>query len=270
MLRYAIQAAVFKNQKDNMKSEVKVEKNIPQFKEIRHLFDQISPGYDKFNKWTSLGRDEYWRQQTCLPLKPGMAVLDIGTGTGDLAFEAYKSIGTSGHIDGLDFAEDMLAIAEEKRRAIDPAMKIQWIAKSAEDLPLTRKYDAIISAFVLRNLNPKIHHIIDGVYKTLKPGGVVSFVDLTEPENWFLRLGSRIYMKTIVMLMGVFCFGTAKPVSYLQGSMQRFFRARKFRDLLIDAGFEGVEYKSFLFGAVTHYLALKPNQSNDDAAQLPK
>ena len=227
--------------------------------DVQHLFDRISPQYDRFNRFSSLGHDAFWRRRALDVVRPGMRVLDLGTGTGDLAFGAWQRLEGQGEVIGLDFSPSMLRLAEEKRLQRGIRAGIRWIQKRAEDIPFEAElYDAVISGFVLRNLHENIEVILAGVYDSLKRGGVISFVDLTEQESSLMRFFSRAYMKTVVRLWGRIFFHDTYPVRYLQGSMVRFFRAKKFSALLERVGFEDIRTESHWLGAVTHYLGRKP------------
>lgn len=256
----------------------------PDTASVRRLFDAIAARYDRFNSVVSFGRDGAWRKKALEFLKPGMRVLDLGTGTGDLAFEAAGRVGPTGAVTGIDISEPMLGFAARKaaaRQADGPsascsptsprldrasggkptgAAGIRWICRGAQELPLEdeKAYDAVVSAFVLRNVHSEIVRVLDGVLKSLKPGGRIAFLDLTEPESRFLAWGSRLYMSTAVLAIGTLIFRDPEPVKYLKASMQRFFRASEFKALLSRAGFANVRSRSFLFGAVTLYEADKP------------
>ena len=227
--------------------------------EIQTLFDTITPEYDRFNRLSSAGQDMRWRQQAVSLLKPGMRVLDVGTGSGDLAFEAMRAMGGYGEVVGVDFSKPMLDLAEEKRRALAMPGSMRWEYRKAEDIPFEDEpYDAVISGFVLRNLYHHIEPILKGIYASLKPGGIISFLDLTEQDNVVLRLGSHIYLNTVVRLWSWVCFRNAQSARYLSGSMKRFFKAKEFIQLLESVGFENIQTQSFLLGSVTHYKANKP------------
>lgn len=226
---------------------------------IQSLFDTISSEYDQFNSMASLGMDRRWRQKTIEVLSPGMKILDVGCGTGDMTFAAFRYLNQEAEIDGLDFSKDMLTIAKKKQLSYGFDHRISWINKSATDLPINEKtYDAVISGFVLRNLHEIIHECIRGIFDSLKPGGILSIVDLTEPDNRFLRFGARVHMHTVISMFGRICFKDAAPVNHLKASMKHFFRAHEFKALLRLAGFRGVMATPYCFGAVSHYTAYKP------------
>lgn len=225
---------------------------------IRAMFDLLANGYDRFNRLSSLGLDALWRKKALEPIRPGMRVLDIGCGTGDLALGALERIQGRGEVVGLDFSEPMLKRAEEKRRKNGPAGPIRWELRGAEEIPFeSAPFDAAVSGFVLRNLRG-IEGILAGVYRALRPGGILSFVDLTEPENPLVRRGGFVYLNTGVDIFGRLVFGADYPRDYLKESMKSFLRPRAFKELLQKTGFTDVTAKSFLLGMVTLYSARKP------------
>lgn len=241
--------------------------NPPDSQTVRKLFDAIAGRYDQFNSIVSFGRDGAWRKAALGFLKPGMRVLDLGTGTGDMAFEAAGRAGTNGAVVGIDISEPMLSFAARKvaaktARAASKGLKpapIRWVHRGAQELPLDDEpaFDAAVSAFVLRNVHSEIARVLEGVKNSLMPGGRIAFLDLTEPESKFLAWGSRLYMSTVVLVIGTLVFRDAEPVKYLKASMQRFFKASEFKRLLAEAGFVDVQSRGFLFGAVTLYEARK-------------
>ena len=234
-------------------------RNAPHLAEIKTMFDRLAGRYDLFNRLTSLGLDHFWRVEAVRFIRPGMSVLDIGCGTGDLTLEARRQVGETGSILGLDFSENMLVYAEKKFKKIFPeAANVRFKLGSAEELPIDgRRFDAIISAFVLRNIYENIDKILDGVYESLSQGGAISFLDITEPRNkGFLKLW-QFYMSTAAAMFGKLLFGKDYPSFYLTESAHRFLKKNEFMEKLSQKGFLDVRVRSFLFGIIVLYQARK-------------
>ena len=232
----------------------------PDSQYIQTMFNRLAGRYDLFNHLTSLGLATRWRRQTLEPLKPGMRVLDLGCGTGDLALDAIRKIGFSGEVVGLDFSERMLLFAKKRydKLGLTGDHRFRLVLKKAEELPIEPEpYDLVVSGFVLRNLYENIDPILTGVYQTLKPGGTISFLDITEPENFLVRGLWRFYMNTVVAFYGKLLFGKDYPAFYLTDSAKRFLRAADFTEKLRAKGFKDVRARSFMFGTVTLYQASK-------------
>jgi demethylmenaquinone methyltransferase/2-methoxy-6-polyprenyl-1,4-benzoquinol methylase len=228
---------------------------------IRRMFDDLAPRYDLFNRLTSMGMDAGWRRDVLKPVKPGMRVLDLGCGTGDLALMAAERMQGSGEVVGLDFSGKMLEIAEVRRQKTpdNAARLVRWEQGRAEDLPFEQKsYDLAVSGFVLRNLYENIDAILVGVYTSLALGGRISFLDITEPRNKTLKKLWTLYMTTVVAIYGKLLFGKAYPMFYLTDSARRFLKSDEFAGKLKATGFENVRARHYLFGIITLYSATKP------------
>ena len=227
---------------------------------IRGMFDKLAARYDLFNHLTSMGLAAWWRHEALKSIAKGMHILDLGCGTGDLAIAAAKRLKGEGTVSGIDFSERMLAIAERRcdREELTGSVRPRFILEKAEALPVEKEpYDIVVSAFVLRNLYQNIDAILQGVLRSLKPGGRISFLDITEPRNPLIRAGWRLYMNTLVALYGRILFGADYPTFYLTESAHRFLRAHEFSQRLLAAGFEEVKARPFLLGVVTLYQAQK-------------
>ncbi len=226
---------------------------------IRTMFDRLAERYDLFNHLTSLGLATGWRRRALRPLKAGMRVLDLGCGTGDLALEAAERMHGTAEIVGLDFAPEMLRVAE--RRADKMGLKgfperPRFVQGKAEDLPFEKEpYDLVVSGFVLRNLYQNIVPILSAVRRSLKPGGTIRFMDFTEPPNPVFRALWRFYMNRIVYLYGIAIWGKDYPTHYLTESAKRFLKPADFIRELERAGFAGARVETFLLGTIALYTA---------------
>ena len=233
----------------------------PDSKYIQTMFDNLSPRYDFFCFLTSLGQDSRWRRIALEPLQPNMRVLDLGCGTGDLSLLAAGRF-PEGRVQvvGMDFSEKMLGRAQSrlaKRRDLKNA-DVKFLRRSAEDLPMEREfYDLVVSGFVLRNIYENIDFILRGVYASLKPGGKISFLDITEPSGAIQRRLWRTYMFTAVALYGQILFGGKYPAAYLPDSAQRFVKPPDFVKKLETAGFKNIKVRKFMLGSIVLYQAEK-------------
>ena len=233
---------------------------IPDSQYIQTMFNRLAGRYDLFNHLISFGLASNWRKETLKPLLTGMRVLDLGCGTGDLALDAIKKIGTSGEVVGLDFSEKMLQFAKKRydRLGYNGLHKFRLVLKKAEELPFeSEPYDLVVSGFVLRNIYENIDRILSGVYDSLKSGGCISFLDITEPKNPVITALWSFYMNTVAALYGKILFGKDYPAFYLTESAKRFLKAEDFVERLKAKGFREVTARSFMLGVITLYQAKK-------------
>ena len=229
----------------------------PDQKTIQGMFDRLSGRYDLFNRLTSLGLDALWRQKALSVVKPGMRVLDLGCGTGDLTLAAAKRLRGRGEAIGLDFSQNMLALAQ--KRAENQGLDIRFERRSAEEIPFEPKpYDAVVSGFVLRNIYENIDPILRGVYDSLRHGGAISFLDFTEPPGKTRKKFWQWYMNHIVAFYGRTLFGKDYPEFYMTDSAARFLKAPEFVKKLQTAGFENITTKKFMMGIIVLYQGNKP------------
>ncbi len=234
----------------------------PNSKQIQEMFDGLAHKYDLFNRLTSMGMDKRWRHQALEGVGPGMRVLDLGCGTGDLSLEAASKMKGAGEVVGIDFSEKMLQIAQKRYESLGQSLNghFQLFQKRAEDLPLSEKpFDWVVSGFVLRNIYENIDAILRGVSKSLRNGGRVSFLDFTEPPGKLRLLFWKFYMSTLVVLYGRILFGKKFPETYMAESAQRFLKAPEFVAKLQECGFKNVTVKKFMMGIIVLYQAEKAN-----------
>ena len=201
------------------------------------MFDALVPEYDRFNRISSLGLDQLWRRELVEIFSPGSYVLDVGTGTGDLA-KALVEHGCP--VVGVDFSAKMIAAAKEKLRFNAEAC---FEVAKADELPFgPRSFDGISSAFVIRNL----HH--GGVlpqsfrefYRVLKPGSQMAHLELLRPPRGVMAWGHRAYMKTILPVIGWLNFGNRWPGHYLESTIEKFPEPSTMCQQMRWAGFERV------------------------------
>jgi len=218
---------------------------------IRTMFDGIAPDYDRFNAWASLGLHHRWRRDLVSRVPAGVRVLDLATGTGDVALECASQ----GHeVCGVDFSDGMLMQAREK----DVRRQIRWVKGSADRLPFSdRSFGAVTSAFVLRN----IRHCLDAAfrenYRVLQKGGRALHLDFGRPQPGFFGWAYRAHMHFGLSLIGQITCGRRWPKQYLESSIQQFDDPVQVRARLADAGFSRVSNTPMLWGVVQLYEGTK-------------
>jgi demethylmenaquinone methyltransferase/2-methoxy-6-polyprenyl-1,4-benzoquinol methylase len=225
---------------------------------LKGFFAELAPSYGKFNRIASLFLDGYWRDRVANFARPGMSVLDLCTGTGDLAFKIAKKIGPQGRLVGIDFSTEMLLLAETKKKRLNLNSRIDFRLCRAEDLPFESEgFDLVVSAFAMRNVRANLEKVLSEIFRVLKPGGQTMILEFSRPKFFILKLLHSLYLKTIIPLDGKFFFGSKWSSDYLTESVLHFFGPEDFCQKLISAGFSKVRYFPLNFGIVLIHRAKK-------------
>ncbi len=201
------------------------------------MFDALVPEYDRFNHLSSFGLDILWRREVAGMFDKGSYILDVGTGTGDLAKEIHSR---GSHVMGIDFSPNMLDAAREK---FGKVTGLHFEYAKADDLPYEpRTFDGITSAFVIRNLHHGsiLSQSFREFYRVLKPGGQMVHLELSRPPNGFLAWGHKTYIKFILPLIGKASFGERWPKDYLSATIEKFPAPTTLCQQMRWAGFEQV------------------------------
>ena len=216
------------------------------------MFDRIATDYDRFNAWASLGMHQHWRRALLRRVPARARLLDVATGTGDVAFLAAGA----GHaVIGLDLSEQMLVKAREK----DPTGNIRWMNGSADRLPFSdRSFDCITSAFALRNLRGCLDAAFQENFRVLRNGGKVLHMDFGRPGSALSRVGHQVHLRYGIPLIGQWVCGDRWPKGYLESTIRDFYAPGEVVKLLGSAGFTDVKFSPLSFGAVQIYEGTKP------------
>lgn len=220
---------------------------------IQRMFNSLANRYDLFNKIASLFMDNSWRNEliTKVNLQEELNVLDLGTGTGDLAFKAAFS---SKFIVGVDFSEKMVQKALEK--CLDN--KISFVIGDIIVLPFKQDiFDRVISGFVMRNVRNDIDKVISEAYRILKPGGIIGILELTKPGSKIIRKAHSVYLKIFLPIIGRIIHGNIAPAIYLKKSINISYEKKEFKTILRKAGFSKIEIIELSGGIANIYTAIK-------------
>ena len=226
-------------------------------KYVTAMFNDIADRYDLLNHLLSLGIDYYWRYRAIglLEVQKEHLVLDLASGTGDLAVATVKKSGAK--VIGLDIAQKMLLAGQEKIRKKKLADKIAFVCGDGENMPFKDAvFDRSMIAFGIRNMGdmPKA---LSELHRTLKPGGRLMVLEFSLPAFVPLRKLYLLYFKMMLPLIGKLISGHADAYSYLPESVENFPTQKEFSALMSTAGFLNVRYKNFTFGICTAYIGDK-------------
>jgi demethylmenaquinone methyltransferase/2-methoxy-6-polyprenyl-1,4-benzoquinol methylase len=219
------------------------------------MFDQIAPRYDFVNRVLSLGLDKRWRRRVIkeLRLATSARVLDVATGTGDLAIELAKAV-PSGSVIGLDPSTAMLEIAKQKmvKRGLDG--RVTLVEGDAQALPQANcEIDAATIAFGIRNV-PDRPRALRELARVVRPGGMIAVLELGEARRGLFGRAARFHTHHVVPRIGALLSGR-REYRYLQSSVAAFPPADEFAQIMRDSGLDVQQVIPLTFGVCTLFVA---------------
>ena len=224
---------------------------------VQAMFDRIAERYDLINRLISGGQDMKWRrivvEKSALP--PEGSLLDIAAGTGDIAFQALKTA-PAARVVGADFALGMMQVG--KRRA-PHGQRVAWTGADALRLPYADNcFDAVVSGYLMRNV-VDIAQALDEQRRVLKPEGRIVILDTSPPPDNLLKPLIMLHMKVGIPLIGRLAGGKAAgdAYRYLPESTQAFKTPLELARLIEAAGFEGVTFRTLMFGTMAVHWGVK-------------
>lgn len=224
--------------------------------QVEDMFDNIAPKYDLLNHVLSMKIDVLWRNTLVQWLnkdKPHV-VLDVATGTGDLAIAVQK--GTQAEVVGLDLSQQMLNVGIEKIKKLNLHQKISMQKGDAENLPFEdNKFDTVSVAFGVRNFE-NLEKGLSELRRVVKEGKSVYILEFSKVEG-VLAPFYMFYFKNILPAIGRLVSKDNRAYTYLPDSVNAFPFGEKMKNILLNIGFSGVEYKKLSWGIATIYKATK-------------
>ncbi|OHD65860.1 MAG: hypothetical protein A2176_03350 [Spirochaetes bacterium RBG_13_51_14] len=225
------------------------------------MFSEVPHRYDIINRLFTLRLDEKWRAMAaaeCLKNEPAR-VLDLCTGTGDMAIRLAAKAGTRTLICGVDFSMPMLDAARQK--SAGTASGTRFVLGDAAGLPFKDgSFPVIGTAFAFRNLtfrNPNRHRHLSELLRVLMPGGKLVIVESSQPRKRIVRFFTHLYLRAAVSFMGGLISGKPGAYRYLVYSAVNYFKPEELSELLRAAGFNRVEYRPLLAGIAAIHVAYK-------------
>ena len=225
---------------------------------VREMFNDIAPTYDRLNHILSLDIDRLWRRNVVriLRRKGAKQVLDMATGTGDLAIAIARNIKGS-QIFAADFSREMLAVAHKKVEALGLSERITLHECDAENISLADDtVDVATVAFGVRNFERQQKALTE-IKRTIKPGGHLVVLEFSNPKCGFVRFIYRLYSHYILPAIGKVISKHNSAYKYLPESIDQFPAPETFIEMLREVGFDDIERHSQSFGIAQIYVAHK-------------
>lgn len=227
-------------------------------KQVAGMFDKIAFRYDFLNRFLSGGIDIYWRKQLIRQLAAlhPQKVLDVATGTADVAIMTYKSLQPE-KITGIDISEGMLGLGRKKIAKMALNGHIELIQGDSEAINFPpESFDAITVAFGVRNFE-NLEKGLSEMYRVLKPGGIAAILEFSRPKNKLFRLLYNFYMQRVAPLIGKWFCKDGEAYHYLHSSVKAFPESETFLHILQQSGFTETSLKRLSLGICTIYCGRK-------------
>ena len=225
---------------------------------VRGMFAEIAPRYDLVNRMLSGGIDVWWRHVTVsrAPPPPRGAVLDVCTGTGDLALAYRAKSGPDVRVVASDFCKPMLDRGVEKSARTGAA--IEWVEADAMDLPFpTATFDLVTVAFGLRNIADTSRGLAE-MARVCRPGGRLAILEFSLPRIAIIRRAYLWYFRNVLPRLGnAVARNRSDAYTYLNQSVEAFPEGEALATLIRAAGFERVDMVPLSFGIATLSIATR-------------
>ena len=228
---------------------------------LEKMFSNVVPNYDILNHIITFGLDDVWRSRASMHIGPGknIKVLDLGSGTGDLAFRIEDDASNGSQIIALDLSENMIKMASKKKRMRGSGVDLVMADVAA--LPMkSDSIDYITTSFSFRNLvykNPNSERFLTEIHRVLSPDGRFVILESSQPASPVLARLFQMYARRYVPFVGGLVSGDKGAYRYLGTSMANFYKSGEVKQLLGNAGFKNIEYVPLALGVAGIHIAEK-------------
>lgn len=226
-------------------------------KQVKSMFNNIAPRYDFLNHFLSAGIDYSWRKKAIKLIGQSYpkTILDVATGTADLALEAVKL--NPEKIMGVDIADDMLKVGREKvaKKNLDQLITLEYGDSEAlrfED----GTYDAAMVAFGVRNFE-NLDKGLSEMYRVIRNGGMIMVLEFSKPQKFPVKQLFNFYFRYILPVLGRIVSGDSAAYTYLPESVGEFPAGERFVSILSKIGFKETKLYPLTFGIATIYTGIK-------------
>jgi demethylmenaquinone methyltransferase/2-methoxy-6-polyprenyl-1,4-benzoquinol methylase len=218
---------------------------------VNRTFSRIAKHYDLMNRLMTGGMDQHWRREVIRMATPPSngRLLDLGTGTGDLARVAARQYPGVSMV-AADFTREMMTTKSDWHG-------IQRAVADALELPFSNEsFDSVISGFLMRNV-VSVEQGLQEQYRVLKPGGRIIILDTTRPRRNLFSPMVNVYLSKLIPLLGSLLTGDREAYTYLPESTQNFLEAEDLAARMESAGFLSVSFKIKMFGTIAIHCGTK-------------
>jgi demethylmenaquinone methyltransferase/2-methoxy-6-polyprenyl-1,4-benzoquinol methylase len=225
---------------------------------IRDMFDSIAPRYDFLNRLLSLGIDRRWREFAVKQIKftETGKILDVATGTADVALQIAKVTPDSVTITGIDFSEQMIELGKAKVQKSPFADRISLQVAPCESIPFSDDtFDSATIAFGIRNVVDRVAGLQE-MCRVVKPGGRIVVLEFSNPKSKLFKAIYNFYFLKVLPSVGGL-FSQFSAYKYLPDSVLEFPAQEEFKELMTVAGFRNVIHSDLTLGIATVYIGEK-------------
>jgi len=227
--------------------------------QVADMFDKIAGKYDQMNRFLSARTDIGWRKKAIRKLKKENPrhILDVATGTGDMALLAYKLLKPD-HITGIDISAGMLKLGQEKIEKEQLGDKIQLQLGDSETINFAENtFDAVMVAFGVRNFE-NLENGLAEMFRVLKPGGRLVVLEFSKPRGMAVKSLYNLYMGIVAPNVARWFKQNKEAYQYLNESANAFPDRQLFTDILKKVGYSDTEFKPLSLGICCIYSGKKP------------
>ncbi len=222
---------------------------------VQDMFGRIARTYDLMNFLMTAGQDRAWRKFVIdkANLSAGDYLLDIASGTGDIAFQGLRSVPGVNAVSA-DFALPMMHVGQRRPMG----NRVQWTGADAMNMPFDdNTFNAVTAGYLLRNV-PDIPGTLTEILRVTKPGGRFVVLDSAPPPPGLMTPFINVHLKYVIPTLGTLITGEGDAYEYLPESTQSFKTPQELAQMMVQTGFSAVAFKTFVFGTMAVHWGEKP------------
>lgn len=226
--------------------------------QVEQMFNSIAPAYDFMNRAMTFGIDRLWRRRAVKMVAEGMPrrILDVATGTGDLAIELCRTM-PEVSVTGIDLSEEMLRIGREKMAAAGLSDRVVLQKADCLNLPFADgEFDAVTVAYGVRNFE-QLSRGYAQMARVLRPGGMLCVIELAVPQSKLVRPFYNFYTRQIIPIVGRLISADSRAYSYLPASIAAMPQGQRMLELMEQSGLTDARLLPLTFGVCAIYTACK-------------